>query len=104
DVRDLHLAGGKRIRVDRESVILRGDLHVTGPHIFNGVIRTVVAEFQLVRASSQCQATELVAEAYAEYRHLAEQLSNIFHAITDRLRIPGPIRKEDAIRLHRQDV
>src|SRR5580692_1858840 len=68
------------------------------------MIRTVMAEFQLERFSSQCQAAQLVPKAYSEDWHLADELSNVFHSIADRLRVAGTVRKKYSVRLQLKNV
>ena len=67
DVRDFDVAGRQRIGVDGKAMILGGDLHVAGAHVFHGMIGAMMAKFQLVSAATQGETAKLVAEANAEY-------------------------------------
>jgi hypothetical protein len=51
-MRDFYILRRKRIGVHAETVILGGDLHLFGEEILYGMIRTVVAEFELERFSA----------------------------------------------------
>jgi len=66
-VRDFYIFGRERIRIYAKTVILRGDFHLLGQQILYGMIRTVVAEFQLERLPAEREAAQLVAEANAEH-------------------------------------
>ena len=68
-VRDFHFARRQRIRIDGKPVVLSGDLHAARAHIFYGMIRTVVAEFELVGAPAERQPAKLVSQSNAEYRY-----------------------------------
>ena len=59
----------KRIGVDRESVVLTGDQHLAGVHVLDRMVRPVMAELHLQRASARCQAHDLMPETDAEGRH-----------------------------------
>jgi len=66
-VRDFYIFGRERIRIHAKTVILRGDFHLLGQQILYGMIRTVMAEFQLEGFSAESEAAQLVAEANAEH-------------------------------------
>ena len=68
DVRDFHLARRQRIRIHAKAVILGRDFNVPGLQIFDGMVRAMVAEFQLVGAAAQGQPTQLVTQANAKDR------------------------------------
>jgi hypothetical protein len=71
DVRDFYVTGGQGFRIHAEAVILRGDFYLLGEQIFYGMIRTVVAEFQLEGFSAQREPAQLMAEANTEHRGAA---------------------------------
>src|SRR5205814_7572881 len=64
----------------------------------------MVPKFQRECLTAQRQATQLVSQANAEHRYSPEELLNIFHRVGGWLRITRPVRKEDAVRLHLQNV
>ncbi len=68
------------------------------------MIAAVVAELELVGASAEGQAAELVAEADAEDRHAAHHVANGADGVVDRLGVAGAVREEDAVGLERQHV
>ena len=84
-------------------MILRGDFDLLGEQVLYGVIRAVVAKFQLEGFAAQGQAAQLVTEANAEYRDATDELANIFDSVINRLGIAGPIGKKHAIGTHFQD-
>ncbi len=104
DMRDFDFARRQRFRIDAETMILSGDFYLLGQQILYGVIRTVVAEFQLERFAAQRQSAQLVPQANSENRHAADELLNALHSVADRLRIARPVREEDPVRLHPQNV
>src|SRR5579872_617833 len=104
EVRDFDLAGRQGIGVDGKAMILGGDLHVAGAHVFHGMIGAVMAKFQLVSAATQGQAAKLVTEANPEYGHAAEQFADIVHGVSDRFGIAGAVGEENAVGLHGQYV
>ena len=104
DVGDFDFARGQRFRVHAETVILGSDFDLFGEQVFHRMIRTVMAELQLESFSAEGEATQLVAEANAEDRNLADELSNVFHGVADGLGIAGTVRKKDSVGLHLQNV
>jgi len=55
DVRDLYLRW-EAISVDRKTVVVGGDLYLSGEQVFHRLVASPVAELQLVRSSSEGQA------------------------------------------------
>src|SRR6266545_4925603 len=76
-VRDLHLVEIERIRVHRETVIVRRDLDLAGDLVDYGVIGAAMSELELVRLASDGQAEKLMAETDAEDRRLADELADV---------------------------
>ncbi len=103
-VRDFDVAGGQRVGIDAEAVILRGDFDLVGQKIFYRMIRAVVAEFQFEGFAAQREAAELVAEADAENGDAARQLADIVVGIGDRFRIARAVGEEDAVRLEVENI
>jgi len=58
-------------------VILGSDFDLLGEQVFHGMIRTVMAEFQLERFSTERQPAQLVSQAYSKHRNVADELLNI---------------------------
>src|SRR5450755_4414522 len=53
-VRDFHVRVLQGIGIDTEAVILRGDLYLPRSVVKNRMIRSMVAEFELVGLASEC--------------------------------------------------
>src|ERR1043166_1860601 len=85
-------------------MIVRCDLHSAGNFVENRVIRAAMPEFELVRLATQRQPQDLVAEADAENRYPADQLSHLSSLILERFRIAGTIREKNTLRLKRKHV
>ncbi len=66
-------AACERVLADGEAVVLAGYLYATCRQVPDGVVRAVMAEWHLVRLATEGEPEELVAEADAERRDLAEQ-------------------------------
>src|SRR5438067_7673071 len=97
DVRVLDVILAERFGIDGEAVILRGDLDASGAQILHRMIAAAMPEFQFVRAAAEGEAEELVAEADAEDRDLADEIANIFLRVRDRLGIAGTVREKHAV-------
>src|SRR6266571_1362616 len=76
-----------RLRVHGEAVVLRGDLDAPGQEVLHRVVRAVVAELELEGLSSEGQTEDLVAEADAENRRLADETAHRFDQVRHGLRI-----------------
>ncbi len=61
-----------RRRLHREAVVLAGDLDASGEVVAHRMVDAPVSELELVRGESDGQGHELVAEADAEHRQLAQ--------------------------------
>ena len=75
DVRDLEL-GRQGLGIDGEAVVLRGDLDRAGLQVLHRLVRAAVAELELERLRAAGQAEQLVAQADAEDRLLAQQAAD----------------------------
>ena len=67
----------QRIGIDREAVIVRGDFDLAGELVQHRMIRAAMAELQLVGLAAEREAEDLMAEADAEDRRLADQLADV---------------------------
>src|SRR3972149_2600252 len=79
-------AAGQRIFLDREAVVLRRDLDRLGVKVLHGVIGAAVAELEFERLCPAGQPEQLVAEADAKDRLLAQERANRADRIVERLR------------------
>src|SRR5262245_60617561 len=66
-VREARLAS-ERIDVNREAVVLRGDLDLARRRVHDRMVRAVVAELELVGRAAEREPEDLMAEANAEDR------------------------------------
>ena len=99
DVRELG-AAAERVDVDGEAVVLRGDLDLAGGQIHDRLVAAVVAELELVGAAAEREPEDLVPEADAEDRHLAEQRARRSRRVRHGGGIAGAVGQEDAVGLH----
>ncbi len=90
---------GQRIFVDREAVVLRRDLDRARLQILHRMIRAAVAELELERLRAAGQAEQLMAQADAEDRLLAQQAADRVDRVFERLRIAGAVGEEHAVGL-----
>jgi len=104
EVRDFDFAGGERVRVDAEAVILRSNFDFLREQILNGMIGAVVAEFKFEGFSAEGQAANLVTEADAKDGDPAEQFFYVFDGVAHGLGIAGTVGEEDAIGAHGENV
>ena len=98
DVAHLHLLR-QRVGLDREVVVLRGDLDAAG-WAANRVVAAVVAEFELERLTAERLTEDLVAHADAKHGHLAEDRLGVLHGVGHRGGIAGAVAEEDPVGLH----
>ena len=76
-VRDFDVARVERIRIHREAVIVRGDLDALRQLVDHRMIGAAMPELQLVSFAAQRQPENLVTQADAEDRRLADQSPHI---------------------------
>jgi len=92
--RRLHDALGRG--VDRETVVVRGDLDSSGGLVDHGLVDAAVAERQFVRAEAERAAEQLVAEADAEERQpFAQHGRQQFDMAVRGFRIARAVGEED---------
>ena len=90
--------------IDREAVVLRGDLDLAVALIDDGLIDTTMAELELEGLRSECLAENLMPQADAKDRHLAQERMHGFDGVADGSRIAGAVREEDAVWLELENV
>src|SRR5271168_462406 len=101
---DFNFAGGERVRVNAEAVILCGDFDFLGEQVLDRMIGTVMAEFELEGFAAEGQAADLVTEADAEDGDATEQLFYVFDGIAHGFGIAGAVGEEDAVGAHGENV
>src|SRR6266699_6503701 len=87
----------QRVRIDSETVILRGDRHFAAAQVFHWLIRAAMSKFQLEGRSAEGEAKHLMAEANPEDRFLADQIAQGLMRIRERSWIAGAVRKKNSI-------
>src|ERR1051325_17586 len=101
DVRDFNV-GRKRVRIDRETMVLRRDGDFAAAQIFDRLVRPAMAEFQFEGRSTERETEDLMAETNAENRLLAHQIAHNVVRVGQCRWIPGAIREEDSVRVFRE--
>ena len=96
-VRQFDIGGGQRIRVHGKAVIMGRDLDLVGGLVQNGMISATVPEFQLVGFSAKRQPEDLMSQADAENRFLAEELSDVGRLDLERRGIARPVGEENTV-------
>ena len=97
-VRDLE-AGRKRFFFDGKTVILGGDLDPSRQHIQYRLIRAAMTKLELKCLSAAGQSEQLMTEADAKDRNLAQNAANALLGIVQRLRIARAVAQKHTIRL-----
>src|SRR5881392_1176661 len=87
----------QRVRIDSETVILRGDRHFTAAQVFHRLIRAAMSKFQLEGRSAQGEAKDLMAETNPEDRTFAHQVADRLVRIRERGWITRAVRKKNSI-------
>ena len=95
---------GEPVGVDGEVVVLAGDLDLAGGEVAHRVVAAVVAEGELHRVGAERPAEQLVAEADAEHRHVAEQPADGVDGVGHRGRVARTVGEEHAGGLAGQHV
>src|ERR1700687_558832 len=103
-VRQFNFALRQRIGIDREVMVMRGDLDLAAGELLYGMIPAVVAEFQLEGLASERYAGELMSQANSENRLPSHQSPNVVDRIRAGLGIARPVRQEHSVGLQGQHV
>ncbi len=91
--------------VDREAVVVRGDLDAARGPVEHGLVDAPVTEGQLVGAESERAAEQLVAEADSEVGHVVAQHGAQQVDVTiGCLGVAGPVREEQRVGLDGEHV
>ena len=81
----------------REAVVLAGDLDAAGGEVLDRVVGAAVAERQLVGLQADRAAQQLVAEADAVDRQLADELADRLDDVVERGRVAGAVGQEHGV-------
>src|SRR5512140_548501 len=104
DMRNLDPGFVQRLRVDGEAVVLRGDLDLAGQKILDRVVPPAMTEFQLEGLPTQSQSNELMTEADAEDRLLADKSLDVLNGNSHCRGISGSVREKNPVRIEFQDL
>ena len=104
DVSDFDFGFGKRIDFDRKSMVLCGNFDLTRGNPKDWVVTTSMPEFQLIGASTQGQAQNLVTKTDAEDRFLAEQLPHRVDCVCHGLRIARTVGEKNPVGIKAQNL
>ncbi len=91
DMSDLHLARRKGVHIHAEPMILGSNLNFPVKQVLYGLVRSPVAEFQLIRFPPHGQPQELVAQADSENRFFPQKGPHGFDGIGQRRRVSGTV-------------
>ena len=94
----------ERFSLDGKAVILAGDLDTAGVKVLHRLIPAAMTELQLVCRCAHRQPEQLVAEADAEDRHLAQRFAQGFDGVIHRGRIAGAVADEQAVGLEFENL
>src|SRR3990170_4495913 len=86
-------AAAQAVPVQGVTVVLRGDVDAAGQEVLHRVVGATVAELQLERLRPEGAAQELVAEADAEHRLLADQRLRGGDGVVQERRVAGAGRE-----------
>ena len=86
----------------REPVVLRRDLDPARLEVLHRVVRTPVPERELEGLEANRPAQQLVPEADAHHRALADHLAHGVDDVVERRRVPGPVGEKDEVRFPSQ--
>src|SRR5437773_9902129 len=89
----------QRVRIDSETVILRGDRHFAAAQVFHRLIRAAMSKFQLEGRSAEGEAKNLMAETNPENQNLAHQIADRLMRIRERCWITRAVRKKNSIKV-----
>ena len=88
---------GKRVHIDGETVILRGDVDTTGMQVFYGLVAAVMAEFKFESSSPQGLTYDLMSQTNAKDRFLAQQFFDSVHNVRQRCGVPRTVGQKDPV-------
>src|SRR5438132_801439 len=91
-LRDVEVAGGDRGRIDLELVVLAGDVHTARVEVLDRMVGAVVAVRKTRGGCARGAPENLVAEADAEDREVAERLPRQLDRAVQHRRVAGTVR------------
>ena len=94
----------QRVGVDREVVVLAGDLDRSVDQVHHRVIAAVVPERQLDRAGAERQPEQLMTEADPEHGHVTDQPCDLVGGVLHHRRVAGAVREEHPVGSAGEDI
>src|SRR5436190_154452 len=95
-MRDFHIRG-KRLWIDRKTMILRGNRNLAAPQIFYRLVRAAMAELQFEGRSAEGEAENLMSKTNSENRFLIHQIVHRLVCVGQRSWIARPVGKKDSV-------
>ena len=89
---------------DGEAVVLGGDVDPAGLEVLDRVVGAAVAEGELEGLEPDRPAEELVAEADADDRLLADDAADVVDDVVERRRVAGAVGEEDEVGVAREHL
>ena len=92
-------AGGQRVGIDREAVVLAGDRDLAGGEVAHRLVAAVVAELELEGAAAEGEAEELVARGRCRGRAVGARPARATASMISRQRlgVARTVRQHDAV-------
>ena len=94
----------QRVDINRKAMILTGDFNFLCKQIHHGMVSSPVAKFEFVGFPPESQPKNLVPQANPKHRDFTDQFSGGLNKVSHSRRVAGTIRKENAVRLIREDL
>src|SRR5207247_6142256 len=104
DVSNVDFVHVQTFRVDSESVILRGNFHLLALDVQDGMISTMMPEFQFECPPPERETHNLMAQANSKNRLFSNQSANVLDGIDEELGIAGAIGEKNPIGLQGEYV
>src|SRR2546422_7484689 len=105
DLKRLRAGNAGRFAANCESMVLRRDKYLSGRKIPHGMVAATMPVGQLHGFPAHRQAKQLVTEADTEDRKCPiRELPDCIDRVTDRRRVAGTVRQENAVRAEAADL
>src|SRR5262245_14307251 len=104
DVSNVDFVHIQTFRVDSETVILRGNFHLLALDVQDGMISTMMPEFQFERPPPERETHNLMTQTDTKNRLFSNQSPDVFDGIVEGLGIAGAIGEKNPIGLQCQYV
>src|SRR6058998_2179363 len=98
DVSNVDFVHVQTFRINSETMILRRNFHLLAFDVQDGMISTMMPEFQFERPPAECEPHNLMAQTNSKHRLPTEQSADILNRVVERLGITRTVRKKNSIR------